>query len=325
MKRESNETLEQYLNRRNAEYEQALKEKQDKKKKKKSKRKGFIVAIGLGALGLVTAITGAFHLRKYNKYDEPKNKIETITDDMDLDDLGFEEEQVADNTNNSTYGNTTGNIDKNKLVEKNGTIYKDKEAADKSGQVGKEVIDDKDGSLVVQPDGTVTEKDKDYVVKDEEGNIKDTGSNESGIPEGYVWDADRGEYVKKEEAGLYIYSDATYYYGDGTVALEKGVLISKKDFEIIKKYCTTTKPVVNTATENSSNNNQQPTQEQTQTVDEGKVNVDGTYTIYGTTYMDKATFEAFLIDDNSNQNFGLYNGVIYPASVINEMNAQKSR
>ena len=147
----------------------------------------------------------------------------------------------------------------------------------------------------------------------------------SGIPEGYVWDADRNEYVKKEEVGLYIYSDNTYYYGDGTVALEKGVLISKKDFEIIKKYCTTTKPVVNTATENSSNNNQQPTQEQTQTVDEGKVNVDGTYTIYGTTYMDKATFEAFLLDDNSNQNFGLYNGVIYPASVINEMNAQKSR
>ena len=123
MKRESNETLEQYLNRRNEEYEKALAEKANKKKEKKKKRKALIFAIGLGVLGLVTAITGIFHLRKYNKYEEPKNKVETITDDIDLDDLGFEEEQVADNTNNSTYGNTTGNINKDKLVEKNGTIY----------------------------------------------------------------------------------------------------------------------------------------------------------------------------------------------------------
>ena len=40
MKRENNETIEQYLNRRNEEYDQALAEKKNKKKDKKRKRKG---------------------------------------------------------------------------------------------------------------------------------------------------------------------------------------------------------------------------------------------------------------------------------------------
>ena len=56
------------------------------------------------------------------------------------------------------YGNTTGNIDKDKLVEKDGNIYVNQDSANNSNNVGNTSIDTNNDTLVVKPDGTVEEK-----------------------------------------------------------------------------------------------------------------------------------------------------------------------
>ena len=295
---------------------------------KKKERKGLFVAAWLILLAGITALTGALAFKKKNDLNnKPKDKIEKEieTDDISLADLGALEEIV--NPNEKIYGETTGDVDKKQVVKKDGTIWKNQAAADKSNQVGKTTIDDKNGTLTVKPNGTVVEKDKNYEVKDETGKVTQSGTNESGIPSGYVWDKDLNAYVPANEVGLYIYADATYYNTKGDLVVNKGDKVLKTTLETIKKTCTTTKAETNNtttttpSTDNTTNNN---TEAET-VIDEGKINEDGTYTIYGVTYMDKATFEAILLEENNTENFGYYNGVIYPKSVINEMSAQNQK
>ena len=325
MKRENNETIEQYLNRRNEEYDQALAEKKNKKKDKKRKRKGLIFGISLGVLGVITAVTGIFHSRKYKKYEEPKNKVETVVDNDSLTDLGFEEEKTTENEKDTLYGNPTGTVKKEDVVEKDGTIWHDKEAADNSHKVGKEELDDKNGTLVQKPNGDVYEKEQDYVVKDENGNTTQSGTNESGTPEGLVWDEELKAYVKPEEKGLYTYADATYYDENGEVVVEKGMKIKKETLKKVKKYYSTEKPKKETSNnkqENTTNNKPEETtnnkQENTTnnktetTVDEGVLNADGTYTISGVTFINKETYDAFASGNYDEESVRSdENGVIY--------------
>lgn len=315
----------EYLNNM-AKEEKIQKElKQEKKTTNKRKRKGFIIATLVLLLGGIYAVSGLLFPNKKKGSDKKNNNIETVDDieidDISLADLGLEEDIIEEK--NSNYGKTTGYIDKNKLVEKDGTIWKDQNAADKSGKVGKTTVDDKDGSLVVKPDGTVHDKNTGYEVKDETGKVVDEGSNSNGVPNGYVWDPELNKYVPENELGLYTYADETYYFKDGSIAIQKGDKVLKTTLENAKKTLSTTSPTNNnTNTQTPSTNNNSNTEV---TQDEGKVNQDGTYTIYGMTYMDKATFQAFLMDENSAENFGLYNGVIYPKFVINEMYAQNQK
>lgn len=330
--------------------EQIQKEiKQEKKKENKRKRKGFIVGLLILALGGIAAVVSLFAPKKQDKTNtKTPTTIENV-DDIDIDnvsleDLGVEEEVV--NEEKSNYGKTTGNVDKDKIVEKDGTIWKDKEAASKSDQVGKTKYDTKGDKLVVKDNGKVYDKEIKYEVKDETGKVVDKGSNSTGVPDGYVWDKDLNKYVPKDEVGKYVYADATYYATDGSIAIKKGDKVLKTTLEKAKKIFSTTKPSKNNGTKPNTNtqkpstntpdkseNTQKPSTETNKkeetttevTQDEGKVNKDGTYTIYGMTYMDKATFQSFVLDENSSENFGLYNGVIYPKSVINEMSAQNQK
>ena len=50
---------------------------------------------------------------------------------------------------------------------------------------------------------------------------------------------------------------------------------------------------------------------------------DKTYIHNGFTFIDKETFESFVMDDNSMENFGLYNGIIYPISIIKQISDEK--
>ena len=43
------------------------------------------------------------------------------------------------------------------------------------------------------------------------------------------------------------------------------------------------------------------------------------------TYMDKVTYECWLLDENSEENYGYYNDVIYPISVIEEISKQNQK
>ena len=100
---------------------------------------------------------------------------------IDINDLGVAYEDPTLETGKPEYGETTGNVNKDDIVEKDGINWKDKEAADNSDDVGKTEIDDKDGTLEVKPDGDVFEKEQDYEIKDADGNIKEEGSNEPSI------------------------------------------------------------------------------------------------------------------------------------------------
>lgn len=333
-------------------YEEELNKAQAKKTSSKPKKKGLIariVAIGLAAVFAIGATIAI--LRK--KIPTTNEQTYTITSTYKgVDDLGFKDKDIDNDNKNKQYGNVTGDIKKEELVstkDKNGNtvIYKDQDAADKSSDVGKEVVDTQNGALEVQPDGTVVEKNEGFEVKDETGNVVASGSNESGIPDGYVYDSVLNKYVKAEDVGKYVIVEATYYDNSGNVVYNEGEIVLKETYEKIKKELTVTKPentttdkTVNTNTTTDTNTDKETTNTNTpsdkettntetknETVDSmgGVVNIDGTYTIYGTTYMDKATFEAFVLDENATLNFGYYNGVVYPKSVIDEMSKTKSK
>ena len=284
--------------------------KKEQKRKKKNKKGIIIAAIAL-IMAAVTAIS-CYVFKKKKSADTEIVPSTTIESQVAFDDIGKELEQPENP--NSQYGKTTGDVDPDKIVEKDGVIYVDQDSADKADQVGQTKIDLQNGKLEVKPNGEVHEKEPGYEVKDENGNTIETGSNESGIPDGYIT------------------LDRNYYYKDGSLAFSKGDIVDESEFNSLKhllitdpknaiKVEETTKPAETTKpVETTKPSTTQATEAISQ---DGKVNSNGTYTIYGVTYMDKATFEAFILDDNSSANFGYYNGVIYPVSVINQKANQK--
>lgn len=319
------------------EVENVQKSKQTEPKKKNKKGiKGIIISATALVLAGITALVFLLPRKK----NDNKNTSSNISSIITVADLGVEEEIVS--KPNKQYGETTGNIKKEDLVEKNGVIYKDKEAADKSNKVGTSSIDLQGGKLEIDKNGNVVEKDKGYEIIDSSSNVISSGSNSTGIPEGYAWDSVLKKYVKEDQVGKYALVDATYYAPDGEVVYKKGDIVLKETLEKIKKQLSTTKPAVssntssktqsnassntssNTSTSTSSNVSSNTSSTESSNVEQtGKVNPDGTYTIYGVTYMDKATFENFVLDENALENFGYYNGVIYPNEVIKEMFNQK--
>ena len=148
-----------------------------------------------------------------------------------LDDLGVELEPLTEgnstkeNINKKTYGSVTGNVDVNKIVRgSDGSIYVDKEAVDKASLVG----ETKSGT-------TSKETTKGYEIKDEKGNVT-KGNGE--IPEGYTKDPEFEGYIKEEDAGKYVKSDANYYSGSELI-IEKGEYVSKETLDRAKKELST--------------------------------------------------------------------------------------
>jgi len=326
-------------------------QKREQTETKKKKKKG-IKEIILSVTAIILAGIATLVILLPGKKSDKKNTSSKTSSVITVADLGVEEEIVS--KPNKQYGETTGNIKKEDLVEKNGVIYKDKEAADKSNKVGTSSIDLQGGKLEIDKNGDVVEKDKGYKIIDESGKVISSGSNSTGIPKGYAWDSVLNKYVKEDQVGKYVYVDATYYAQDGEIVYKKGDIVLKETLEKIKKQLSTTKPVVssnnssktqgnissntssetqsnassntssNVSTSTSSNVSSNTSSTESSTIEQtGKVNPDGTYTIYGVTYMDKATFENFVLDENALVNFGYYKGVIYPREVIEDMIQQK--
>ena len=289
----------------------------------KKNRKGLAVSIIALILAGMTAIGCFIGLKK--KKNQPEEIVPSISTStiVSIDELGKEEE-MPKKEENKQYGKTTGNIKKEELVEKNGNVYKNQAAANKSSQVGKVQTDLKNDTLKIDKDGDVVEKKEDYIVQNEQGMVISQGSNESGIPEGHM------------------YADATYYDKTGNVVITKGELININDFYRLQQYLTTTpnqttyptyensyntnynEPVYNQPTYNEPTYNE-PTYNEPTYVEpsynnnnnntsnyNGVINSDGTFTIDGVTFIDKATYEAIILGEYNEQDIRYNNnGVIY--------------
>ena len=300
------------------------------KKQQKRKKRIIIIALILAGATLIGSLAAGIAklFKKDNNKDDLNKQQEYIVSESEigLDDLGIEE-LFKEETENKEYGEVTGNVNKDEIVEKNDTLWKDEEAANNSDSIGKVTYDDQNGTLKKDETGDIVEKEEHFEVKDENGNQISTGSNETGIPNGYAWDSVLQDYVKAEDVGKYVYADVTYYNTYGEVVIEKGDLVLKTFLESAKKdtNITTVKP--ETKPEVEVKPETKPENSTDGVVDSygGVINKDGTYTIYEVTYMDKATFEAFILDENSQENFGFYNNIIYPISVIKEMEQSKTK
>lgn len=269
------------------------------------------------------------------------------TKDAVLGDLGIviTPTPTPTNKNDKVYGDTPGDIKQEEIVQKGDKNYKDQTAVDKSDMVGNIITDTKNGTLEVKPNGEVHIKnDIGYEVKDENGAVIDSGSNNTGIPDGDVYDKNLDSYVKEEDLNKYIYLDADYYDKKGNLVLKKGTLIAKETLEKLKNELNLTtlnsatkQPVASTSTPiptttptekptSTSIPTTTPTQKPTSTsnptttptqkpnLDEfgGVVNEDGTYTIDGLTFIDKDTFIT-IINGECDETSIRYNedGIVY--------------
>ena len=291
------ETLQDYLDGK-VEQENKIINTKNTNNKKQNKVTAIIALLLAG----VTAI-GCFvgFKNKKNKNNNEELTTTPIQTQFSIDNLGVEEEFPI----NSQYGNTTGDVKKENIVEKDGIYYADKESADNAHKVGQTSIDTQNGKLEVKPDGTVVDKETGFEVKDENGEVVTKGDNEEDLLKDYI------------------VLDRDYYYKDGTLAFKKGDIVNKKDFERVKKYLITdlkdvikeetTTQVQQETTTTKPETTTQPstTQQPTQSSSQGVVNSNGTYTIYGVTYADKATFQAIALSDVDEIEVEVINGVIH--------------
>lgn len=280
---------------------------QEENKPKKGKKK-IIVAIIAGFSAVAVAISGlVLAFGKKKNQNTTNNTNTTTTSAFDLTDLGAELE-IPTSTTKKMGSVVSGTADLSKVTEQNGKLYVDKENASKA-QNKTTSIDLKGGSLKTDSKGTVYDKTTGYIIKDETGKTIATGNlNESGIPDGYAYDPVLKKYIPKEEVGKYVYADATYYDEAGNEVLKKGDVVAKETLEKAKKYfstttvknnsTTSTKAVATTTTtakKNTASTTKKTTTTTTINSDEGVINPDGTYTIYGMTFESKADYQQWVL------------------------------
>jgi len=304
------------------------------KKENKQKNKWFGVKIvALITAGIVALSSGiavlANHLKK--KDNDTPLVPDTSVSTMDIDDLG--NELTTNATTNTTYKVVSGNIDSSKIVEQDGKLYADEDSASKAknkttsidlknGTLKTSVIKDKNGKTTIK----VYDKTTGYVIEDEKSKTTVTGNlKDDGIPDGYAYDTVLKKYVPKSEVGKYVYADATYYDSEGTAVINKGEVVAKETLEKAKKYLTTTKSskkaTTTTTTAKTTTSTTTAKTTTSTTSNEGVVNKDGTYTIHGVTYADKATFQEIATSDLESIDVYLdENGVVH----INTNEKQKT-
>jgi len=325
----------------------------------KKKRKKIFTGIGAGVVAAAIAITGLVHVIKRNKKNINNNKPTYSTIDTtptivpekqaSIDDLGVPYANPTLPTKKPQYGNTTGNIKKEDLTEKNNTTWKDKEAANNSSNVGKTEIDDKNGTLEVKPNGDVFVKEEGYEIKKEDGTViegtitesdkqdVEIGTNGTVLPPGYVHDENLDKDVVEEDVNKFVYCDSNYYDSTGQLVYEKGELISKDDLELAKQLLTITKPVIETQPEIVVPETTVPETivpettvpettitEETFVPTQGVVNADGTYTIDGITFESKADYEQWVIQGYEGYGMDL-DGIMKPEDEIIANYNQKSK
>jgi len=334
-----------------------------------SKRKRKKIFIGIVAAILTSSLViGIVHIfkrkRNNSKSNEPTQSTVSTTptikpeDQISIDGLGLKYKNPTLPTEKPQYGNVTGKVEKEEIVDKGETIWKDETAANNSSNVGKTEIDDKNGTLEVKPNGDVFVKEEGFEIEKEDGVIingniteeekqnGEIGSNGTVLPDGYVHDENLDKDVVEEDANKFVYSDANYYDGTGELIYSKGELISKDDLERAKQYLTTTKPVIvvpettvpettvpetivpeTTVPETTVPETTVPetiTPEETFIPTQGVVNADGTYTIDGITFETKADYDQWVIQGFEGYGIDL-DGVMKPEEEIIANYNQKTR
>ena len=274
------------------------------KKIKTKKSKKFIVSmVALITAGVIALSSGIITFVN-NKKNKGKDTSKNSTSFSTIDDMGTELEFSQDTT--SKYGETTGNVNVDEIVEKDGKLYVDKNSADKSNQVGNSSVDTKNNTLKVESDGTVKDKTPGYEVKDDN---KVVSSGNGNIPDGYAWDSVLKKYLPKEEIGKYVYADATYYDSEGNIIINKGDVVAKETLEKAKKYLTTTKPIQSSSsntttkpiqssssnTTTSSNVSSNISSSSNTTTSTTTSSTNGTYTMFGLTFESKDDYEQWVL------------------------------
>lgn len=280
----------------------------------KKKRKKLIVRIVAGVSAVLIAITGLSQCgkKKSSHNNTPSTTTTTTTTSFGLDDMG--DELTTNKTTTTIYNVVSGNIDPNKVVEQDGKYYKDATEASKAKNTTTS-IDLKNDTLKTS-NGKVYDKTTGYEIKDDTGKTIATGNlNGNGIPDGYAYDSVLKKYLPKAEVGKYVYADATYYDVDGTVVLKKNDIVLKETLEKAKKYFSTTKNTTITTTKNTTTKPSTTTKNTTTTrpstttkntttttkstttknSNQGVVNKDGTYTIFGLTFETKADYQQWVL------------------------------
>lgn len=332
-----NQKLDDYLAEQNLEQQfnngktskKVKKEKVKKEKVKKTKNKkrvakrvaAFVIAIALA----VTAFVSCSIIKKNKNKTNTTPKHPSITQEDNTNNIDNNiENNENDEINNSLrnlgvsldfpevqtkpqYENPSNNkINTDKIVEdNNGTLWVDKEAKEESTNIGKVEIDTKDDTLVVKPDGNVYEKEEGFEIKNEKDEVVSSGNvNEDGIPEGYVKDPTTGDYYKEND----VYVDPEGNAWESKERYEAYLESLKNDGETVDTKFVSVEDDKNSENIDESNK-----------TEEGVINQDGTYTIYGTTYESKADFEQFLLTP---EEYGYYNGMIVSLEKIEEINKQ---
>ena len=272
-----------------------------------SKKKTKVVKVIAGVMVAIMAAGGAtwYALQSLFKKETASNNPYSVTS-TDLSDLGKEL---------TNKGNTKKETEKDKnngYVEKNDKLYVDEESAKNADKVGTSKVDTQNGKLTVDSDGKVKEKDKGFEIKDQPGNVIESGNeNSDGTIDGYEKNEELGGVFEKEDiTSDVVVADSNYYDQDGNLIISKGEFLEKSSLEWAKQNLSTTKPTKKqeetqatssakeeTKTPTSSKEETQTTTSASSTQEQGVINPDGTYTIYGQTYVNKDTFYAIASSD----------------------------
>ena len=327
------ESIDQIIQRKldESKAKKKVKNKYKTPKKNKNKKVKIIALIVAGVIALTSGFVGITNLfKRKNKDVSNNNTNKTSISTMDIGDMGAELEITEPKVE---YGETTGKVDVNKIVEKNNKIYVDKESADKSSQVGNSSVNTKGGTLEVKPNGKVVEKTPGYEIKDETGKVVEKGDSNNGKVPGYEYDKETDSYLPEG----YVYTDATYYNEEGNVLIEKGEVVTKDWLDYLKKNFSTKKPTIqkNTSSQTSSTTSSttsSQTSSQTSSTtsnqtdsnaEEGISNTDGTYTIYGITFESKADYQQWVIQGG--EGYGIDTDGIMKAMPDLEVEKQKTK
>ena len=295
-----------------------------KHKNRKNRLVALIVAGIIAGTAAISALTfGIVNLigknRNQNKTSKPSKT--SVVDTVDLSDMGTSLEFVEDDKmNQPKYGETTGNVDINKIVVSGKTIYKDEQAKENAKNIGKKETDTKNGTLVVEKDGTVKEKTPGYTYIDPK--TKQTVSGEGEVPKGYTTDSAFEGLVANEEANKYVKLDKDLKDPEtGEVLFKKGDRIEKTTLAKYEEYVR----LYNSQKQNKTNSSSstvstQSTIEQ-KTNNTEKTSTNGTYTYDGVVFKDYNTFLAIA----DNEDFVSVNGVLWLKSDYLNSQNQKSR
>ena len=288
-------------------------------KRGKNKKRNKIKSV-FATIAVLIVAAGSFIAGKFSKNFKPHHEKDSYsissTDSTSLSDLGKELESKPNSKDKKDKYNGY-------IKGSNGKLYADSESAKNAYKVGNSIVDTQGGKLTVDSNGKVTEKDKGYEIKDSEGNIIDSGNeNSDGKVPGFEKNEELGgTYEEGDITSNDVRADANYYDQDGNLIISKGELIEKDSLDWAKQNLSTTKPTKqeeetqkattsSTSTSTTTNSNQSGT------------NADGTYTdAYGNIWISYQDYISGALDFDNVYTLG--DGILRYDANLNENTNQK--